>query len=449
MSLRLLEALSRHASERPDALAYVELASSRRMSWAELRAAASVMAKRVRQAMPAGSVVIVSIANTCDFPAAFLGILQAQCSAFPVSAEIAPVELQAAIENSDAAAIIRSLDTIEPQPHRRLIEDANLLLQSSGTTGKPKIVLRDGASLDAVADNMCRSIGFSHDDHVLAAVPLCHSYGLEHGLLAPVLAGSAVHLADGFDVATVTRALAQDITILPGVPSMFEMLATLGGTEPFATLRTAYSAGGPLPKNVFNSFFAKHGVRVGQLYGATEIGSITFSDPRSPHFNPASVGQPMNNVEIRILNDGQIAIRASSMFREYVDASDSTLMDGFFPTGDLGALDAHGNLTITGRLKLLIDVGGLKVNPLEVEDVLSQHESVSRCVVVPMRLSETVFRLKAIIAPRDPSDPPRVEELRQFARARLTAYKVPRLFEIRESLPTSPTGKILRHLVEA
>lgn len=449
MSLRLLEALSRHASERPDARAHIELASGRRMTWSQLRDATTAMAKRVRDAVPTGSVLALCMANASDFTAAFLGILDARCSVFPVSADITAPELQAAIESSGAAAIVRDSETIELQRHRRTLAGANLLLQSSGTTGKPKIVLRDGPSLDAVAANMCGSIGFSKDDHVLAAVPLCHSYGLEHGLLAPVLAGSAVHLVDGFDVATVIRALAQDITIFPGVPSMFEMLANLGATERFTTLRTAYSAGGALPKTVFDNFQRKYHTTVGQLYGATEIGSITLSDPLSPHFDAASVGQPMNGVDVRILDDGQIAIRASSMFSGYVNEKDSPLVDGFFPTGDLGAVDAHGNLTITGRLKLLIDVGGLKVNPLEVEAVLSQHEAVSRCVVVPMRLSETVFRLKAVIAPRDPRDPPRAEDLRQFARARLTAHKVPRLFEIRETLPTSPTGKILRHLIEA
>ena len=129
----------------------------------------------------------------------------------------------------------------------------------------------------------------------------------------------------------------------------------------------------------------------------------------------------------------------------------SPVVDGYFLTGDLGRMDGAGNLTITGRIKLLIDVGGLKVNPLEVEEVLAQHPEVSACVVLPVRVTDTVCRLKAIVTPRDPAGGagPTPESLRRFARGRLTLYKVPRLFEVRATLPRSPTGKILRQFVAA
>ena len=167
----------------------------------------------------------------------------------------------------------------------------------------------------------------------------------------------------------------------------------------------------------------------------------------------------MNGVEVRVepvnlstdshSGDGQILVRATSMFAGYLTGEPVLTSDGFFPTGDLGRIDAHGNLTVTGRIKLLIDVGGLKVNPLEVEDVLQQHPGVAACVVVPIRLSETISRIKAVVRPTDPASPPAVDELRRFARARLTPHKIPRVFEFRDALPTSPAGKILRHLVEA
>jgi acyl-CoA synthetase (AMP-forming)/AMP-acid ligase II len=136
------------------------------------------------------------------------------------------------------------------------------------------------------------------------------------------------------------------------------------------------------------------------------------------------------------------------MFSEYVDG-EAELINGYFPTGDLGRLDERGRLFITGRLKLLIDVGGRKVNPLEVEAVLCEHPGVDGCVVVPLRQSDTVFRLKAIATPKDPAHPPIAAELRKLAKEKLAAYKVPRLIEIRSTLPRSATGKVLRHLVEA
>jgi acyl-CoA synthetase (AMP-forming)/AMP-acid ligase II len=131
----------------------------------------------------------------------------------------------------------------------------------------------------------------------------------------------------------------------------------------------------------------------------------------------------------------------------YVGDASPLTADGFFPTGDLARIDEHGNLFIIGRLKLLIDVGGLKVNPLEVEQTIEEHPAVGACVVVPMRLSETVFRLKAVVTPADPARPPSSDELRKFTRERLTTHKVPRVFELRETLPRSATGKVLRHLL--
>jgi long-chain acyl-CoA synthetase len=260
---------------------------------------------------------------------------------------------------------------------------------------------------------------------------------------------------------------AAGITIFPGVPFMFEMLAEHGGRSGarFASLRRAYSAGGPLPRGVADAFRERFGVTVSQLYGATEIGSVTYADPDLPGFAPASVGQAMKGVSIRILapdardaseplptgEPGHVAVLAASMLRGYLgDEPSPTTIDGYFPTGDLGRLDQHANLTITGRIKLLIDVGGLKVNPLEVEQVLAEHPGVATCIVVPVRVSETVSRLKAIVTPRpDAADPLEPASLRAFARSRLAGYKVPRVFEVRDRLPTSATGKVLRHLVEA
>jgi long-chain acyl-CoA synthetase len=215
-------------------------------------------------------------------------------------------------------------------------------------------------------------------------------------------------------------------------------------------MRAAYSAGGPLPRSVFEAFGARLGVRVSQLYGASEIGSVTFNSPGEP-FDPASVGRPMRGVSIRVLGgndgEGEIAVRAASMFSGYLNG-EAGLIDGYFPTGDIGYVDDLGRLFITGRLKLLIDVGGLKVNPLEVESVLMRHPAVEDCVVVPLRQSETVLRLKAVVMLRGGFGSVAIDELRELARGNLSAYKIPRIFEVRDSLPRSAAGKVLRHLVE-
>src|SRR5207244_2866305 len=122
-------------------------------------------------------------------------------------------------------------------------------------------------------------------------------YGLEHGLLAPITAGSTIHLCPSFNLATILRELTTvPITIFPAVPTIFEMLAQLADEGSlFPTLRAAYSAGAVLPPRVFENVRQRLGLSIGQVYGTTEVGSVTFSNPRDPTFDPQSAGRPMRD----------------------------------------------------------------------------------------------------------------------------------------------------------
>lgn len=490
MRLQLLDQLELHARQRPDAVAYsVANADLPDWSWAALFAGVRQFADRLFRDTSPGDVLLVCTPNRPEFVVAFMAGLRAGLRVFPVSPSLTPAELAAAAAESaarlavvtpDAQAALRGLRltiipledlaavgipktaAAEPPSAHRSPEHAGLLLQSSGTTGLPKIVFRTAVSLDAVAAAMAEAIGFTPADRVVACVPLCHSYGVEHGLLAPLWAGSAVRLCQGFDLPTVMAELDAGATVFPGVPFIYETLARQAAGRTYPRLRAAYSAGGPLPDAVRDACRDALNLTVTQLYGATEIGSVTYSDPGRDGFNPASVGRAMRGVDVRILPldattaadplppnaDGQVAVKADSMFAGYLDGSPGPLLDGYFVTGDLGRLDPHGNLTLTGRLKLLIDVAGLKVNPLEVEAVLAEHPSVSASVVIALPVTQTVSRLKAIIVPR-PGAAPEAEAIRQFLRGRLAAYKVPRIVEFREDLPRSAAGKVLRQQVEA
>jgi acyl-CoA synthetase (AMP-forming)/AMP-acid ligase II len=213
-------------------------------------------------------------------------------------------------------------------------------------------------------------------------------------------------------------------------------------------LRRVISAGSPLAPELARRFAFAFGVPVGQIYGATEFGSVAYNDPdawdeaRDGAFRPDCVGLPFPGVRVRV-RDGQIAVAADSMLDAYLDDPAPPTRDGFLETGDLGHLDERGRIYLTGRLKLMIDVGALKVNPLEVEAVLARHPGVREVVVVPISYSPTASRLKAVIVPEPDAELDR-EEILRFAREHLIHYKVPRSVEIRRDVPRSPTGKILR-----
>jgi len=520
---RLWQQLDRWALENPDGPAVRDTdGTDATLTWGRWRAAAMRLAGAWRgQDWPAGRIML-ALENRPAFHVAFVATLLADRDVLPVSPKASPAELKELIERGGVAvlvgepAVLESLcDTpiarwpapdlsagpiqpvpracAEPPPRTDNADEsakadelhkardplahhtgnAALVLATSGTTGEAKLVRRPLPTLDAVARNCVETIGLSDTDRILMSVPVHHSYGLEHGLLAPLWAGAAVDLARRFDMHHLAGCFTQTpISVLPAVPFVFESLpdALAGvrvGTDPTAlSLKRAYSAGGPLPSGVVERWDAL-GIRLGQVYGSTEVGSVTFNDPDLAPFDPASVGRPMRDVKIEILDpdaagapgipgdaddnrspqpletEGEIAIRAPSMLAGYIHAPSPLTSDGLFRTGDLGRLSEDGQLTVTGRVKLLIDVGGLKVNPLEVENVLNRHPAVREAVVVAAPVTETISRLKAIVVPNDAQRIAGVE-LRRFVGQALSGHKVPRLIELRESLPRNAAGKVQR-----
>jgi acyl-CoA synthetase (AMP-forming)/AMP-acid ligase II len=478
VSIRLLERLLHHASTRPDAIAVREAGGSRRtLTWRELRDASGLLARQLRDTH-AAPVVLVSATNRVELLVTLLAGLWCDGLVMPLSPELPAVQLRDLAARAGAslaigeAAVLDALAGFVParlpldaalvQP-RRVPGDleipgrnGSLLLLSSGTMGAPKLVRRRAEALDAVGQNCSRALALGPDDAMLLAIPLHHSYGIDQGLLTAVMAGCRIELHDGFDRAQVRASLRDDsVTILPAVPFLFDVLAR--GATRAPSLRKAISAGGPLPSGVFEEFRRSVGVDIGQIYGSTEFGSVTYSDPDDADFAPGSVGRPLYGVTIRILDpdnprpeqplaaghEGQVAVSAPSMLCEYLGEPGAPTRNGFFITGDLGSLDAAGRLTLSGRTALLIDVAGRKVNPLEVEAALSCHPRVAEVAVVPIPYSRTVGRMKAVIVARG-SGELRDEELRRFLRERIAAYKIPRRFEFLAALPRSPAGKILR-----
>jgi len=475
----VLSRLWQHAEERPSAIAVVERgARNRTLTWRELRAAAGLLVKRLR-AGAGRPIVFVSSGNRCEMMIALLAGLWSDGIVVPISPEMPGQPLIDLLEQTGATALIggrkalacagdlRNIDRIpidalgEPTAVLPAIGvGGSLLLTTSGTTGPSKLALRASSALDAVGTGSVERIGVRPEDRMLLAIPLHHSYGIDQGLLTAMIAGCTVELHDGFSVTRTLSAIAEGtITIWPAVPYLLDVSAraTDGGVARGA-LRCVLSAGGLLPEVVRREFIARFGVGVGQIYGATEFGSATHADAAEAASGAA--GRPLPGVEIRIVDaaapnvvhplahgvEGQIAVGGATLFSSYFAEREAPTHDGFFLTGDLGRLDERGSLTITGRLSLLIDIGGRKVNPLEIESTLELHPCVDAAAVVALPYSRTVARLKAIVVPKAGSEP-RVDELRAFLRQRLAPHKIPRSFEMRKDLPRSPTGKVLRQLL--
>jgi long-chain acyl-CoA synthetase len=331
---------------------------------------------------------------------------------------------------------------------------------SSGSTGRPKRVPRTQAQCAAEAE-LWAEHGLSPDDRVFGAIPLFHTYGMGACLLATAHCGATLVILEEPTPFLLKRHRALEllererITFFPGVPLNFRLLADAPADADLSSIRICTSAGTALPRETFEAFGERFGVLVRQLYGTTETGIMSTNLGDDPIGTFESVGAPLGAVRFEILDEegavlgagetGEIAVSSPAMTSGYADLPEvnrEAFADGRFLTGDLGELDGEGRLYIKGRKKLLIEVGGYKVDPIEVEDVIGAHEKVEEVVVVGVAGAkpgeETV---KAVVVPRVECEQ---RELVEYCREHLANYKVPREVEFRDEIPKSPLGKVLR-----
>jgi long-chain acyl-CoA synthetase len=342
--------------------------------------------------------------------------------------------------------------------------DAALFAFSSGSTGTPKGMIRTSANLTAEAEQFSATVGLTERDVILAVVALFHAHGLGNALLASVRTGATLVLLPRFERDAVLATIGNEcVTSFPGVPFLFQTLAETRRAEraDLSSLRLCFSAGAPLAPETFDLFHARFGVPIRQLYGCSEAGSVTINLDADPTVSRASVGRPMRGIEVQVVDEegrarpagetGEVEFRSPALTTGYVGehatAANEAFHDGWFRTGDLGHVDETGALYVTGRTKLYISTSGFKVDPFEVEAVLRAHPAVADVVVVGVKgdLGDEV--VKAVVVP-DPAagiDRQRLpEELLTVCREGLAPFKVPRIVELRDEIPRSPLGKILR-----
>jgi acyl-CoA synthetase (AMP-forming)/AMP-acid ligase II len=346
-------------------------------------------------------------------------------------------------------------------PRRAEPNDIALVLHTSGTTSRPKIVPLAHRNVCASARNVCQSVALTADDVGLIVMPLFHIHGLIAALLAPLSAGGTVSCSAGFNALKFFSWLGEvRPTWYTAVPTMHQAILTRASknAEVIAThrLRFIRSSSSSLPPTVIAELEKTFGVPVVEAYGMTEAAHQMASNPLPPLARkPGTVG-PSAGPQIRIVDDkgntlapgvtGEIVIFGENVMREYENnpkANADAFYDGWFRTGDQGMMDTEGYVTITGRLKEIINRGGEKISPREVDEIIMEHPAVHQCVTFAMPHEMLGEEVAAAIVLREGVQCDD-KELRQFAAVRLADFKVPKKILILKEIPVGATGKLQR-----
>jgi len=336
-----------------------------------------------------------------------------------------------------------------------------MILYTSGTTGQAKGACISHRALSMHTQVLTeRVLELGADDRVLGVLPLTHSYGCRMLLLAVAHARATAVLMPRFDAARSLAVInSQRITWVPAVPTMFaawsEAVDANPQLRPSTSLRWAMSAGAPIADALVQRAEAALGVEVRQAYGMTEATLSTVNGPSSPRVL-GCVGKAVPGVSLRVVNDhgedvtpgstGEVWVRghnAMSAYLDDVEATDTSMTDGWFRSGDVGRINADGNLWIVDRIKDLIIRGGFNIVPAEVEAALAEHPAVAEVAVVGRPDDYYGEEVVAFVVPRAETTL-EAEELLAWCESRLSKLKRPRDVVFLERFPLGPSGKILK-----
>lgn len=350
-----------------------------------------------------------------------------------------------------------SIDEPSSIGRRPTADDQVLVLHTSGTTSRPKIVPLRQRNLARSARNIAVSLELTAADRSLNVMPLFHIHGIMAGLLAPLSAGGSVACTPSFDAFKFHQWL--DVlrpTYYSAVPTMHQMVLARAPAPRETTLRFVRSSSASLPGPVLEGLHALFDVSVIESYGMTEASHQMTCNPLPPgEAKPGSVGVAAG-IEVAILDAkdhllapgqrGEVSIKGATIVDGYENnptANAAAFTAGWFRTGDEGVLDDDGYLFLTGRLKEQISRGGEKISPIEVDEVLLRHPAVAEACTFAIphdKLGEEVGAAVVLVEGRDASE----RDLRSFLNDRLAAFKVPRRIVFVDEIPKGATGKIQR-----
>jgi acyl-CoA synthetase (AMP-forming)/AMP-acid ligase II len=468
------------------------------VSYALLREQVAGLSATLRQGgIRPGDVVAIVLPNGLEYLTTFLAVTGARAIAAPLNPAYKVEEFRFYLEDAGACAVVTApgahpagqaaaqlglgvwLADLDHQGRVRLqqwgqakaaapdadppqADDVALFLHTSGTTSRPKGVPLTHGNLMASIGNIAGHYALSPDDVNLVVMPLFHVHGLLGATLSTLHTGGTVVLPPRFSAGSFWQHVAAHrVTWYSAVPTIHQVLLSRAETDqaPRGRLRFIRSCSAALAPALFCGLEERFASPVLEAYGMTEAAHQMASNPQPPGVRKAGTVGRGTGVEVVILDEagmvlpkgrlGEVAIRGANVMRGYhnnAEANAKAFSSGFFRTGDQGFLDADGYLTLSGRLKELINRGGEKVSPLEVDAALLEHPAVAEAVCFGVPDAKYGEEIHAAVVLKGQAT---ARELQAFCQKRLADFKVPREIHITQQVPRTATGKIQRRHVAA
>ena len=496
MSENLARILTETAAEHGDRVAFklddAELTYAA-LDGASARVAGLLKAKGVEP----GDRVGLMLPNVPYFPAIYYAILRAGAVVVPMNVLLKEREVAYYLDDSgakllfawhgfaeaaDAGGAAAGSECIlvtpgefeqllgEQDPAEDVVErgsdDTAVILYTSGTTGQPKGAELTHPNLHKNCSMTSVTLGkFSHEDVLLGALPLFHSFGQTCTMNSAVSVGATVTMIPRFDPEKALEILGRDgVTVFQGVPTMYNAMlhANRADSADVSTLRLCMSGGAAIPVELIRAFEEKFDSPILEGYGLSETSPVASFNHPDKERKAGSIGTPIEGVEMRIRDDdgndaaqgevGEIVIRGHNVMKGYwerPEATDEAIdADGWFRSGDLAKVDEDGYFFIVDRKKDLIIRGGYNVYPREVEEILYEHPAVQEAAVVGIPDDSLGEEVAAAVVLKE-GETLDAQELKAYVKEQVAAYKYPRKVWFLDELPKGPTGKILKREIEA
>ncbi|KAK7315048.1 hypothetical protein VNO77_33580 [Canavalia gladiata] len=470
--------------------------------------AESAAARLVSAGINPGDVVALTFPNSVEFVIMFLAVIRARATAAPLNPAYTAEEFEFYLSDSESKLLLTSLEGNEPAqaaasklniPHAtasitqaeneqaelslsfnhpeldsvdtvsELINDPDdvaLFLHTSGTTSRPKGVPLTQHNLFSSVRNIESVYRLTESDSTVIVLPLFHVHGLIAGLLSSLGAGAAVALpaAGRFSASSFWKDMVKySATWYTAVPTIHQIILDRHSNNPepvYPRLRFIRSCSASLAPVILGKLEEAFGAPVLEAYAMTEASHLMASNPLpqdGPH-KAGSVGKPVGQ-KMAILDEtgqvqeaevsGEVCIRGPNVTKGYknnAEANTAAFQFGWFHTGDIGYFDSEGYLHLVGRIKELINRGGEKISPIEVDAVLLSHPEIAQAVAFGVPNEKYGEEIYCAVIPREGSNIDDAEVLR-YSKKNLASFKVPKKVFITDSLPKTATGKILRRLV--